>query len=288
MCLNFLHEFVQELENRAQQESENPLSELFCETARVLRTQYTHNPLCFYEKLSKCLQNELSHINGCQLPVAEKMNINFKINQIIEKIAMNERSLLEHQQLINNMANMNALSVTGPVPMQLNERYLANCQNQVQNKRIVLVSAFKEAADLIKQVYELVVVQQLGQWKINQVQAGNGAQFVNNLDSIQQWCEQLVENLWSTITQIQMLYKASQAFSMEVVPVLDNLYPVHKDLNILLKDLVTNSFVIEKQPPQVMKTKTRFQAKVRLLIGSKLYVYMNKPVVNVSILSGES
>jgi hypothetical protein len=46
-----------------------------------------------------------------------------------------------------------------------------------------------------------------------------------------------------------------------------------------------SSFVIEKQPPQVLKTNTRFSATVRLLVGTKLNVHMNPPIVTVSIIS---
>ena len=54
---------------------------------------------------------------------------------------------------------------------------------------------------------------------------------------------------------------------------------------MLLDALVKSSFVIEKQPPQVLKTNTRFSATVRLLVGPKLNVHMSPPVVTVSIIS---
>ena len=43
--------------------------------------------------------------------------------------------------------------------------------------------------------------------------------------------------------------------------------------------------LLEKQPPQVLKTNTRFSATVRLLVGPKLNVHMSPPVVTVSIIS---
>ena len=46
-----------------------------------------------------------------------------------------------------------------------------------------------------------------------------------------------------------------------------------------------SSFIIEKQPPQVLKTNTRFSATVRLLVGTKLHVHLNPPTVTVSIIS---
>lgn len=40
-----------------------------------------------------------------------------------------------------------------------------------------------------------------------------------------------------------------------------------------------STFIIERQPPQVMKTNTRFTAMVRLLVGGKLNVHMTPPQV---------
>merc|ERR1712062_907651 len=52
-----------------------------------------------------------------------------------------------------------------------------------------------------------------------------------------------------------------------------------------LTNLVTGTFIIEKRPPQVMKTNTRFTATVRLLVGGVLNVHVAAPSVSVSIVS---
>lgn len=49
--------------------------------------------------------------------------------------------------------------------------------------------------------------------------------------------------------------------------------------------LLCSTLVIEKQPPQVLKTQTRFGATIRLLVGGKLNVHMNPPTVKASIIS---
>lgn len=56
-------------------------------------------------------------------------------------------------------------------------------------------------------------------------------------------------------------------------------------MSYVLKHVVGfSTFIIEKQPPQVMKTNTRFTSTVRLLVGGKLNVHMNPPQVCLSIL----
>jgi hypothetical protein len=46
-----------------------------------------------------------------------------------------------------------------------------------------------------------------------------------------------------------------------------------------------SSFIVEQQPPQVLKTQTRFAATARFLVGSKLNLHMDPPEVTVSIVN---
>jgi signal transducer and activator of transcription 5B len=57
------------------------------------------------------------------------------------------------------------------------------------------------------------------------------------------------------------------------------------EITTLLYNLVKSTFIIEKQPPQVMKTNTRFTSTVRLLVGGTLNIHMAAPAVTVSIVN---
>lgn len=308
LSANFLRAFVIELEKRAPEFDNVTIQLCFMETAKKLQTRFSHNPTLLHMHLTRCLQYELSLINGCQVgayPNAEIIEINDKLERIAMKVAMNdeanrtlkcdyERFSLEYHDLMKNVTYVKTLTVQGPElemkQLQVNEQQkrLNDYLNGIQNKKFQLVGDIKEAIDMMGQAHELIMVKQLRQWKINQGLAGNGAPFHNNLDTIQQWCEKLAENLWSTKTQIQILSKTRQTIALPSEPAgaPDLLEPAKKDMTNLLVKLVTASFVIEKQPPQVMKTNTRFTATVRLLTGSKLNIQMNNPVVKVSIISG--
>ena len=60
---------------------------------------------------------------------------------------------------------------------------------------------------------------------------------------------------------------------------------LHLQVQFNVKIVIFSSFVIEKQPPQVLKTNTRFSATVRLLVGSKIRIHLQPPIVTVSIIS---
>ena len=155
----------------------------------------------------------------------------------------------------------------------------------LNNQRVSLTNAYKHIFEAYKEVQHIVLEKELIQWKRDQQLAGNG--FNNNvahLEVIQEWCEGLAEILWNLkqqVKQLQSLFEninSTGNTSVEIKHLWDS---IREDLT----NLVTGTFIIEKQPPQVMKTNTRFTATVRLLVGGILNVHMAAPSVSVSIVS---
>lgn len=122
-------------------------------------------------------------------------------------------------------------------------------------------------------------------WKREQQLSGNGANFNNNLDAIQEWCENLAEIIWLTRQQIREAERLKGKIQLESSTFQDFFPALGSSATSLISALITSSFIIEKQPPQVMKTNTRFTSTVRLLVGGKLNVHMSPPQVKVSIIS---
>ena len=106
-----------------------------------------------------------------------------------------------------------------------------------------------------------------------------------NLEAVQEWCESLAELIWLNREQVKEADHLKNKFALDPPGVQDILPTVNAQVTSLLSTLVTNTFIIEKQPPQVMKTNTRFSSTVRLLVGGKLGVHMTPPQVKVSIIS---
>ncbi|XP_053210705.1 signal transducer and activator of transcription 5B-like isoform X1 [Panonychus citri] len=96
------------------------------------------------------------------------------------------------------------------------------------------------------------------------------------MDSIQNLCEILGEN-WLTLRQ---LLDTCYQYSLD---------PNHLNLKAetenLLGQLVKRTFVVSQQPPQVLKTNTRFPSAVRSLVGGRLISSRQKHVVRASILN---
>uniref|UniRef100_A0A8C3D8D7 Signal transducer and activator of transcription n=1 Tax=Corvus moneduloides TaxID=1196302 RepID=A0A8C3D8D7_CORMO len=114
------------------------------------------------------------------------------------------------------------------------------------------------------------VLKRIQIWKRQQQLAGNGAIFEENLAPLQKRCEKLVEVYFQLQQQVMA---ASTELGPELLPRL------LERLNEVLSSLVKSSFLVEKQPPQVLKTQTKFQASVRFLLGPQLLKAAPKPYV---------
>lgn len=124
---------------------------------------------------------------------------------------------------------------------------------------------------------------ELKEWQRCQQLAGNGASMENgNLDQLQIWYEAIVDCILTECRTIsRALHLLNNPHDQSVMP-FQNL---NEQYTRLLIKITQNTFIIEKQPPQVMKTNTRFTGTVRLLTGVKTNLHLYPPVVEVSIVS---
>uniref|UniRef100_A0A1A9W1Q4 Signal transducer and transcription activator n=1 Tax=Glossina brevipalpis TaxID=37001 RepID=A0A1A9W1Q4_9MUSC len=122
------------------------------------------------------------------------------------------------------------------------------------------------------------VINELKNWQHNQALAGNGAPFRDNLDDIQRCIELLVETVGKILDIVNILQPLR-------IDNNDDMSEMITHVRSAQQLLVLSSFIVEKQPPQVMKTNTRFAAAVRWLIGPQLGISVNNPSVECIILS---
>jgi len=133
----------------------------------------------------------------------------------------------------------------------------------------------------VKEVQAEVLDKELIAWRRQQQLAGNGQKMTLSLETLQEFCEALVSLLWTTRAQVKQVESLQSSLGEAAV----SCQEVVSEVTGLMSGLVTGTFVIEKQPPQVMKTNTKFSATVRLLVGRPLGVHQSQPTVRVSIIS---
>lgn len=104
------------------------------------------------------------------------------------------------------------------------------------------------------------------------------------LNSMQQWFENLAEIQWRC-RQIAKQFDLLKTRVPQGILSLDQSISFPQILTKILVSLIQASFVIEKQPPQVIKTSNRFSTSLRLLVGSKLQIHLGVPEVIVTIIN---
>ena len=136
----------------------------------------------------------------------------------------------------------------------------------------------------VKEVQDEVLDNQLVAWRRQQQLAGNGVKMTLSLETLQEYCEALVSHLWTTRAQVKQLDSLRSSLGEPSTGSV-SCQEVNSEVTELLSSLVTGTFIVERQPPQVMKTNTKFSASVRLLVGGPLRVDQSNPTVRVSIVS---
>ncbi|XP_022114072.1 signal transducer and activator of transcription 5B isoform X2 [Pieris rapae] len=317
----FVEELVQEIHTNA----ELMLSpEMFVtkmkllEAAKIFRMQYGHAPHELYTYMRRCLAMEVEVIQAAMGPYATQpqterkyselitglQNVRQKVNMASEEIRSLQANIesfsLQYHECLKNKGHINYLQQSGPmtndrreleaclrVQIEEMERKLNALVAQINQSQMELVDHMKENIANLRQLQSQVLDEELIKWKREQQLSGNGVPMQSNLNTIQEWCELLADLIWSTRQQVNNVARINSKTIVELrqphlVEMLDEM---SKQVTSLLSTLVTSTFVIEKQPPQVMKTNTRFTATVRLLVGGQLNVHMTPPRVTVVIIS---
>lgn len=243
---------------------------------RTFNEQLPFNTLAMYRQIRDLIlymENFLDNSNGSDqfsFMDKESMEINEKLgilhNQVLAiKEKQNRYNLeLENFKTLEYTEQSNIANVY-PTWNDLDGRKKRSTEEYIQKKRILTTNIETVAHELtrnigvvigeITEVQSIVIYKRLARWQREQALAGNGAPLpVNTLDEIQVWFEKLAELIWITRNVIDAIRKQNQMFQMNM----DSYYETYfTEITKKLEFLIVSGFIVEKQPPQVMKTNTR-------------------------------
>ncbi|XP_074652131.1 signal transducer and activator of transcription 5B-like [Tubulanus polymorphus] len=260
-CLAAELRLIQQAENAT---SQSPESSQQPENQRQLQQEFE-----FINKCSQETENDLRQLQHKQESFIIKYQQNEKVKALLSsgQLEKEKTAQLQKQQ-------------------QAHELVLRQMAQEILQARLNLAEKHNTTLQALSQVQHKVLEEELISWKRRQQLAGNGAEFDNNLDSLQQWCETLAELIWKNRQQILNVAMLNTQLPMHMPTGRRDLMPyLQTTITGLLSTLVTSTFIIEKQPPQVLKKDSRFQATVRLLVGGKLNIHMNPPQVRATVIS---
>uniref|UniRef100_A0A672HKD9 Signal transducer and activator of transcription n=1 Tax=Salarias fasciatus TaxID=181472 RepID=A0A672HKD9_SALFA len=315
-----LDSLIQELQNKAEHQVGEDgflLKIKLGHYASQLKSTYDRCPL----ELVRCIKhilyteqrlvreatNSSSPVGGMMDSMSQKYQ---QINQAFEELRLltqdtendlrklqhnQEYFIIQYQESLRIQAQLTSLATLPPADRQLREPALLNKRatveawltreaNTLQKYRLDLAEKHQKTLQLLRKQQTIILDDELIQWKRRQQLAGNGGPPEGGLDILQSWCEKLAETIWQNRQQIRRAEHLRQQLPIPG-PIEELLNELNSTITDIISALVTSTFIIEKQPPQVLKTQTKFAATVRLLVGGKLNVHMNPPQVKATIIS---
>ncbi|KAL9900332.1 signal transducer and transcription activator-like isoform 1-T3 [Glossina fuscipes fuscipes] len=222
---------------------------------------------------SRSLSNGASYCDDTLYAIHDEIsNLNLSINKIFGELQQ-FRTEYEAFHVAYNAHNQHT-AVTGSHTddLEMQQRYMS-----VSSKRNTMLHDLRSIILKYDSMQSTVIIE-LRNWQRNQALAANGAMFRDNLDDIQRCIELLIEMIGKILDIVNML----QTMPLDTNNGLSELTAHARNAQQLL---ILSSFIVEKQPPQVMKKKTKFVAAVRWLIGPQLGISANSPSVECIIMS---
>lgn len=303
IAANFLHSLIQQLQHENQKLIQNEQLSIKCrlDTAIDTLTQHLNQPFAIYKQIRDTISYEQQFVEkigenrqiSCENQEAVEINEKLRIlqSQVLwnkEKQAkykheIEQYKVLEHREMMTQM-----FQISDPLEQERQSAILEEHQRtklqmfeSINVRSTELNQSFVNMIKEIDSVQSVVILKRLSKWNRDQALAGNGAPLnTNTLDEIQSWFEKLAEIIWPTRCSIEAAREINIGISMNV----DVIARAYTDITNLLQNLIVSGFIVEKQPPRVMKTTVRFSATVRFL-PANLGIHLQNPSVVVSILS---
>lgn len=202
-----------------------------------------------------------------QRPTAPNITMDHLVNKVLElqdirqKIHVLQEELNLDQEKLEAMVSQGPLMQNGLDPSKEDpQKTLHIC---IQQKEFNLYSMAKNRVHLLQECveqlerYQLDLISKLKTWCYEQHKAAIGHPFDDNIFPLQAGFEQLLE-INAKLRQEMFLVGDPANLGLK------------EKLTALLTVLVQSSLVVEKQPPQVIKTQSKFSASVRYLFGDKI------------------
>ena len=227
------------------------------------------------------LQNMTKKLSDLSIRSNELRNLRYTIQTVIEEI----QSLLPEYSKIKTHSEWNpGISLEG---IQMNTTEKNKIEFDLRTKYQTVADErnkwYEEAKFMVQQlvIEQTTVIEELNTWKCRQKLSDCD----DNLGLIQECFQHLAQILWEVKLTIDYFNDGVKRLPTKG-PESENLIPrLQNTTQGLLNQLIKQSFVIVKQPPQVMKITSKFHTEVRLLIGASLGIQTKPPSVIASFVS---
>ncbi|XP_067373544.1 signal transducer and activator of transcription 1-alpha/beta-like isoform X2 [Channa argus] len=281
-CFHEILVYLEEQWNRSIQEGKILEAPDFLGIKEYLVNNFQNEPKNLAIILSECLLEEkktLASNQACGRPAVDEKSqlLHSSISELkrqtmdVKKEMKSLEVLYENLDYIQKTFQSKVQQYAGWAESSaVNEECLKQCSFIMQTKQLVL----RQIGKILKTAEQIVAILtdvELPDWKLRQQMACIGCPLATSLDHLQEWFTTMAQVLLQVRQQLQKLQDQNKKYGSTDGSTL----PVETDMfaESLLKKLLANALVVEKQPvmsslsqrPLILKTGVRFTATVRFL-----------------------
>ncbi|XP_067382807.1 signal transducer and activator of transcription 6 isoform X2 [Channa argus] len=225
----------------------------------------------------------LPDVDHLVLNVLEVQDCRQNIHQLQEELNWEKQN---YESLQGSMPP-NGLEL--PKDVQKLQTHIQTLEYKVKTMTTKRFKLLKDCVDFLDQC-QTRLINRLKEWRCEQHKAAIGHDFDDNLNSLQTWCEQLLGVNGKLRQEVMLAGEPIPELQERLGQLLKVL--IQRSASILIvicllkqkacfltyvTDVSFSSLIVDKQPPQVIKTQSKFSTTVRYLLGEKMAP--GKPVV---------
>uniref|UniRef100_A0A671NI11 Signal transducer and activator of transcription n=1 Tax=Sinocyclocheilus anshuiensis TaxID=1608454 RepID=A0A671NI11_9TELE len=239
---------------------------------RNLQSLFQDNPVSMAMIISRNLSEERKILAAAQ--VSENRTESTQNDMIVEKhremdgrVKDIKMKVQDTEQTIKNLEDQQD-------EYDFKSKTLQSRGNRIKKCLICMISQMSEVLNNMDPVVFELISTELAEWRHRQQMACIGGLTNVCLDQLQNWFTSLGESLLQLRQQLKKLLELEQKFTYDNDPITLSKSTLDDRIMLNLKNLITNSLVVERQPcmptqlqrPLVLKTGVLFTLKLRLLI----------------------
>ncbi|XP_030265650.1 signal transducer and activator of transcription 1a isoform X2 [Sparus aurata] len=224
--------------------------------------------------------------------VVEKQKLDNKVKELRERVQVADQNIKNLEDLqdeydfkVNTLKNReNEMNGMTPKELEKEKMMVGRMCFDLKAKRQDVVVQLTDLLNVTQALLSDLISEELPEWKQRQQIACIGGPPNACVDQLQNWFTAVAESLQQVRQHLKKLQELEQKFTYDSDPITQKKAYLEARALELLKNLLSNSLVVERQPcmpthpqrPLVLKTGVQFTVKLRFLVKLQEFNYQLK------------
>ncbi|KAM6893026.1 signal transducer and activator of transcription 1a isoform 1-T2 [Lycodopsis pacificus] len=224
--------------------------------------------------------------------VVEKQKLDNKVKEMKDRVQMADQNIKnledvqdEYDFQVNTLKNReNEMNGMTPKELEKEKMTVGRMCLDLKAKRQDMVTQLTDLLNVTQALLSDLISEELPEWRQRQQIACIGGPPNACVDQLQNWFTSVAESLQQVRQHLKKLQELEQKFTYDSDPITQKKAYLEARALDLLKNLLSNSLVVERQPcmpthpqrPLVLKTGVQFTVKLRFLVKLQEFNYQLK------------